>query len=229
MCPNQAARALLHACEAAGGPRLEQHGADGVFRRARAAETGGAAAPPPSRSRRSVVSPSEDRGRLAGCWRGDCRLVHGHLRALRFVYDLARASHLMFFSYRVSSHTGDALSYASARNIARFYWSVGQSGERPGQQPSSCEAGAGRQPRTGSSCPLRHSMRLSVLALRRAVCALALAGDDVLDGLLATLSGNGDDGGGSEAALAALAALVGVTPGGHVRNRGLSILRAALR
>ena len=64
---------------------------------------------------------------------------------------------------------------------------------------------------------------------RRALCALALAGDEVLEGLKATLSdGNGGDDGGPEAALAGLAKLVSAASG-PAQNRGLAVLRAALR
>ena len=61
----------------------------------------------------------------------------------------------------------------------------------------------------------------------RALCALALAGDEVLEGLKATLSDGGGDGG-PEAALAALAKLVSAASG-PAQNRGLAVLRAALR
>ena len=69
--------------------------------------------------------------------------------------------------------------------------------------------------------------RETARACRRALCALALAGDEVLEGLKATLSESGGDDG-AEAALAGLARLVSAASG-PAQNRGLAVLRAALR
>ena len=74
--------------------------------------------------------------------------------------------------------------------------------------------------------PHHPSMSLRYLSsVCRAVCALALAGDKVLESLKLTLSDGGD---GPEAALAGLAKLVSAASG-PAQNRGLAVLRAALR
>ncbi len=66
----------------------------------------------------------------------------------------------------------------------------------------------------------------------RALCTLALAGDGVLGGLKEVLSGGdsvlGRKDGSAEASLAALARLVNAASG-PAQNRGLAVLRAALR
>ena len=66
----------------------------------------------------------------------------------------------------------------------------------------------------------------------RALCTLALAGDAVLGGLEDVLSGGdsvkGSEDGSAEASLEALARLVDAASG-PAQNRGLAVLRAALR